>query len=179
MFHLRCYTLRKLLPFIDAGFQGEQISVAFVKSNPVNKVCFFKQTQQITFRACFASNFYVIASHRFYLTTLQKTTPPKSLYLPQLNFQINKSVLDAFYYATFMLVSSHQIALDVLFQLCKKMYSISDINNAFLNKISQLKKRHQKRANLSKPVALNLTLSIHNLPYFRNCYIKHGSITAN
>ena len=42
MLHIRCFTLRKLfidagyllIPFIDAGFQKEPISVACVKSSP-------------------------------------------------------------------------------------------------------------------------------------------------
>ena len=71
-------------------------------------------------------NFHAIASHGFYLRIVQKTTPPNLQYLLQLNFQIDKFMLAAakvscIYQATFMLVNSCQIALDVSFKLCNKI----------------------------------------------------------
>ena len=83
MFHLRCYTLRKLFQFIDAGFQREPMSAACVKSSPDKNSLFFLKKKIATINHI----------HGFYLTALQKTTPPKSLHLPQLSFQINKLIL--------------------------------------------------------------------------------------
>ena len=93
MLHLRCCTLRKLFPFIDAGFQRELMPVACVKSSPDKSSLFLKNSHKKSHSACFVSNFHVIASHGFYLTTLQKSTPPKSVHPLQLNFQINKWML--------------------------------------------------------------------------------------
>ena len=77
----------KFFPFIDAGFSRESMSAACVKSSPDTNSLFFKiNHNKITFRPSFASNFYV-------KKTLQKTTPAKSLHLPQMNLQINKSTL--------------------------------------------------------------------------------------
>ena len=40
--HLRCYTLRKLFPFTDVGFQREPMSVACVKGIPDKHNLFIK-----------------------------------------------------------------------------------------------------------------------------------------
>ena len=44
MRQLRCYTLRKLFLFIDAGFQREPMSVACLKSSPDKHSLFFKNS---------------------------------------------------------------------------------------------------------------------------------------
>ena len=41
MLHLICYTLRKLFPFIDAGFHREPMSAACVKISPDKHGLFF------------------------------------------------------------------------------------------------------------------------------------------
>ena len=62
--------LIKIFSFIDAGLR-EPMSTTCVKGSPDKHSLFLKKPQQITFRACFASNFHVIPSHGFYLTILK------------------------------------------------------------------------------------------------------------
>ena len=105
-FHLPCYTLKKLFPFIDAGFQEDPISAACVKSSPDKHSLFFKNSHNKLHTGP------VIATHGFYLKSLEENTHPNSLHLPRLNFQINRSMLAmqklvTFHHAVSILLNNH------------------------------------------------------------------------
>ena len=95
MFHLRCYTLRKFFPFMDAGFQREPMSVTFVRNSPINVVCFLTIPTISHIQGLFCLTYSPDSKPGVLLINSAKTTPPKSLHILQLNFQTNKSILAA------------------------------------------------------------------------------------
>ena len=95
MFHLRCYTLRKFFPFMDAGFQREPMSVTFVRNSPINVVCFLTIPTISHIQGLFCLTYSPDSKPGVLLINSAKTTPPKFLHILQLNFQTNKSILAA------------------------------------------------------------------------------------
>lgn len=82
MFHLKCYTLRKLFPYLDAGFQREPKSLSCVKSNPDKHSLFLLEIPTINhIQGLFCLNFSLNSKPWVSFEYSAKNHSSKNLYI--------------------------------------------------------------------------------------------------